>query len=75
MASEGSDRLSEKSIVKLAAVIAAEDMKAIAEGYMDIPPATVKNIQYESGWNAQAFSRHIIRHWANKNSGPQEVKV
>ena len=76
MASEGSHSLSEKNIVQLAAAIAAKNMKTIAEGYLGIPSETVKNIQYDSGWDgAEAFNREIIRHWANKNSGPEQVKV
>ena len=67
--------LTGEDIVKLAAAIAADNMKTIAEGDMDITPETVKNIQYENGWNAQAFNRDIIRHWANRNSGTKQVKV
>ena len=74
MATEESD-LSNSNISQLAAAIAATDMKTIAEGYLYIAPETVKNIQYENGWDAQAFNRDIIRHWANKNSGPEQVKV
>ena len=72
---ESHHHLSNSNIVQLAHEIAAKDMKMIAEGYLDIAPETVKNIQYENGWDAQAFSRDIIRHWANENSGPEQVKV
>ena len=75
MATEESHHLSNSNVVQLAAAIAAKDMKTIAEGYLDIPPETVKNIQYENGWDAQAFNRDVIRHWANENSGPEQVKV
>ena len=74
MATEES-HLSNSNIVQLAAALAAKDMKTIAEGYLDIAPETVKNIQYENGWDAQAFNRDIIRNWANKNSGSEQVKV
>ena len=75
MATEGSHQLSEKNIVQLAAAIAAKDMKTIAEGYLDITPETVKNKLYETLGDAEAFNRDIIRYWANKNSGSEQVKV
>ena len=75
MAARGDWTLKGEDLVKLAAAIAANDMKMIAKGYMDITPETIKNIQYETGWDAEAFNRAIIRLWANKNSGPEQVKV
>ena len=74
MATEES-HLSNSNIVQLAAALAAKDMKTIVEGYLDIAPETVKNIQYENGWDAQAFNRDIIWNWANKNSGPEQVEA
>ena len=71
----GNETLTPKQIVRLAVVISADNMAAIAEGYMGIEPETVKNLKYENRDNAQAFSREIIRHWANKNSGPNQVEV
>ena len=75
MATEESHHLSERNIIQLAAAIAAKDMKTIAEGYLDITPETVKNRLYETPGNAEAFNREIIRYWANKNSGHEQVKV
>ena len=60
-------QLTRKQIVRLAAAISADNMVAIAEGYMDIDDATIKNLQYENKDNAQAFNREIIRHWANRH--------
>ena len=75
MAAGGDWTLQDKDIVKLAAVIAAKDMKTIAEGYMDIASETVKNKLYENLGDVEAFNREIIRHWANKHSGPEQIKV
>ena len=75
MAALGDFTLNGEDVVKLAAAIAAKDMKMIAEGYMDIASETVKNKLYENPGDAEAFNREIIRLWANKNSGPEQVKV
>ena len=71
MATGGSGQLTGSQITRLAAAISAKDMKAIAEGYLKLEAETVKNIQYENGWDAEAFTRDIIRHWRNKNPGDQ----
>ena len=42
---------------------------------MDISSETVKNKLYDNLGDAEAFNREIIRHWANKNSGPYQIKV
>ena len=50
-------------------------MKTIAEGYLDIAPETVKNIEDEKRGDTEAFNREIIRYWKNKNPGTDQVKV
>ena len=65
--------LKRQQIVRLAAAISAKDMTSLAEGYMDIDDATIKNKKYENK-DAEAFNREIIRHWANKHPKNQ-VKV
>ena len=67
--------LSNGMTVQLASAIAAKNMMAIAEGYLDITSETVKNKLYENPGDAEAFNREIIRYWANKNPGPEQVKV
>ena len=50
-------------------------MAAIAEGYMDIDEATIKNKKYETHKEgAEALNREIIQIWRNKNPDNQ-VKV
>ena len=74
-ASEPAGHVTRKQIVRLAAAISADNMAAIAEGYMDIDDATIKNLQYENKGQAQAFNREILRYWTNKNSGPTQIQV
>ena len=67
--------LTNKVIVQLAAAIAVTDMKTIAEGYLDISPQSVANIEYENQGDAGAFNRNIIRHWMYRKPGPDQAKV
>ena len=60
-------QLTGEQVVSLAAAIPVDEMRAIAEGYMGISEATVKNLLYENIGQAEAFNREIIRIWANKN--------
>ena len=67
MASSGpSGQLTNNQIVELGAAIPADNMEAIAQGYMDIDPATIQNIKRDTG-NSEAFTRKIIEHWTYKN--------
>ena len=63
-----------KQIVRLAAAISADNMAAIAEGYMNISPETVKNLRRDAS-NSEAFNRDVLRYWTNKNSGPSQIWV
>ena len=65
------DQLTNNQIVRLAATISANNMAAIAEGYMDISSETIKNKKYENKDDAEAFSREIIRYWMNRNPNNQ----
>ena len=70
------DQLTNNQIVRLAAIISANNMAAIAEGYMGILSETIKNKKYENKDDAEAFNREIIRYWMNKNPDNQvEVSV
>ena len=71
---EDKHQLTGKQIVRLAAAISVNNMAAIAEGYMDITPETVKNKKYENKDDAEAFNREIIKIWSCKNPDDQ-VKV
>ena len=71
---EVKQQLTNKQIVRLASAISAKKMAAIAEGYMDIDGATIKNKKYENKDDAEAFNREIIKLWLYKNPYDQ-VKV
>ena len=60
-------QLTNRQIVCLGAAISANDMAAIAEGYMDIDETTIKNKKYENKDDADAFNRAMLRTWANRN--------
>ena len=66
--------LTNRQIARLARTISADSMESIAEGYMDIDDATIRNLQYENKDKAEAFNRSIIKHWKNMNPDDQ-VKV
>ena len=67
-------QLTNRQIVRLAAGISANNMAAIAEGYMDIDEATIKNKKYENKDDAHAFNWEIIKTWIYRKSGDY-VKV
>ena len=73
-ADEPSGHVTQKQIVLLAAAISAGAMESIAEGYMDISPETVKNLRRDAS-NSEAFNREVIRYWANKITGPSQIRV
>ena len=68
---EKGQKLTRKQIVCLASAISANNMAAIAEGYMDIDDVTIKNLQYENKDNAEAFNREVIKLWKNQNPDDQ----
>ena len=73
--SEKKGYLTPRQIVRLAAAISANNMAAIAEGYMDISDETIKNKKYENKDSAEAFNREILKYWKNMNCGINEVRV
>ena len=77
MPTEGGDpnQLTPSQIVRLAAPISMNNMATIAEGYMDIDDATIKNRKSENKDDAEAFNREIIKIWRNRYSGSNQVKV
>ena len=68
---EDGQQLTRKQIVRLGAAISADNMVAIAEGYMNIDDVTIKNIQYENKGQAEAFNRDVIKYWTHKNPDNQ----
>ena len=70
-----SGRISESQIARLARVISTDNMDSIAVGYMDLDDAIVKNLRVKSRSNPHEFIRDLIRTWAYRNPGPNQVKV
>ena len=68
-------RLTNPQIVQLASVIPARVMKLIAEGYLDIPPETLVNLEDTHRSDIHGFSREVIRTWSYKNSGNDQIEV
>ena len=62
-----SKQLTGEQMVNVAAAIPADEMQAIAEGYMGISQVTVKNLLYENIGQAEAFNREVIRTWVHQN--------
>ena len=73
-AEEPSGRVTQKQIVLLATAISSDAMEAIAEGYMNISPETVKNLRRD-GNNSEAFNRDVLHYGANKITGPSQIRV
>ena len=71
---EDKQNLTRKQIVRLAAAISANNMAAIAEGYMDIDDTTIQKKKLENKDDAQAFNREMIKTWLYKNPDNQ-IKV
>ena len=65
------EKLTVKQIVSLAAVIAAENMPAIAEGYLNISDVTIADLQKGCKGHAEALNRAILRNWTYTNSENQ----
>ena len=69
-------RLTPRQIVRLAAAISADNMSAIAEGYMDISDETIKNKKFENKDDAEAFNREILKYWTYGNPDNQvQVRI
>ena len=71
---EGLDNIIEKpteltgrQIVRLAAVLPADKMSLIAEGFMGIEYEILQDLQKRNRDNAEAFKRDIIKLWIEKN--------
>ena len=68
-------RLTNLQHVRLGRAISSSDMESIALGYMNIDKAVIKSLKDTHRGNTEAFNRDIIELWANRNSGPDQIKV
>ena len=69
------EQLSNRQIVRLASAISVDNMESIALGYLGIEEETIRNLKHENRESAQSFNRSLLRHWMNKNAGPNQVQV
>ena len=75
MATHQYGQLSGSQIVRLSAAITIHAMESFAEGHLGISDATIKNLREQNKNNVEAVNKDLIKFWANRNSGPNQVKV
>ena len=75
MATGGDGELTGKQIVLLGSAISSVAIESIAEGYLKINNETVVSLRQKNQGKHEGLVKDLIRHWAYKNSGPDQVKV
>ena len=75
MATSKKGNLTTRHITRLAANISLQDMKGIAQGYLDIDKKTIAKLLEENENDLQAFNRDILEKWAENNQGGDQVQV
>ena len=66
MATSKKGKLTSRHITRLAANISLQNMKGLAQGYLDIDKNTRIKLLEENKDDPQAFSRDILEIWAQK---------
>ena len=61
--------------VRLGRAIFSPDMESIALGYPNIDEEIIKSLRYEHRGNSEAFNRDILKRWAYRNPGSNQVEV
>ena len=75
METQSEGLLTPRQIVLLAKAISCRDIKAIAEGYLDISREEVVSLVDANRDDTEAITREIIKKWAYKNSDRNQIKV
>ena len=70
-----SEPLIEVQISKLVESISNRNVQGIAIFYLGLDDKTLVRLKNKNRGDLDAFSRDIFLHWADKNSGPDQVKV
>ena len=70
-----SGQLTNRQYVQLGRAISSPDMESIALGYLNIDLMIIKSKQFDHRGNSEAFNRDILKRWANRNPGPDQVQV
>ena len=71
----GLGQLTNRQYMQLGRAISSPDMESIALGYLQFDEEIIKSLRHENRGNFEAFNRDIIKRWANKNSGSDQVRV
>ena len=75
MHAAGGGRLTNVQIAELAVRISSRDMEVIATKYLDVDWAAVENSKREHRGDMESFNHDMIRKWAFKTYGKNQVKV
>ena len=73
--SEEPRQLTNLQMVLLGRAISSHNMESIALGYLKFDEETLKSLRYEHRENPEAFDRDILKRWAYRNPGPDQVRV
>ena len=71
----GSGQLTNRQYMQLGRAISSPDMESIALGYLPFDEEIIKSLRHENRGNFETFNRDILKRWANKNSGSDQVRV
>ena len=69
-----SERLNGRKITLLASSLSFTSMEVVAKKYLNINHEAIQNLKYKTQ-KPEASTRNVIRYWAHKNPGPDQVKV
>ena len=75
MAEGGQGNLTNKQYVRLGQAISSTAMESIALGYLDIDEEIIDSLKDKYKNSPEKFNRELLRKWAYKNAGPNQVKV
>ena len=68
-------QLTNKQIARLAEAISGPSMETIAQGYLDIDPENITAIKHENFYKIDKSNRDVLKRWAYRNPGPNQVGV
>ena len=66
--------LTSKQLIELSTAIPVQELLKIAEGYLDLDHAVIRNIVFDYR-HSEAITREMIRLWSYKNQTPDQVQA
>ena len=75
MATSGKQKLTSRHITRLAAKISLQNMKGIAQGYLDIDKKIIAKLSEVNKNDVHAFNRDVLEMWAENNQGGDQIEV